>query len=123
MASSGGLRGPPVSASHTVVMKHVLHPQPGYPFTLGLSIEYALSEHGLAVRVTATNLGPTACPYGAGAHPYLRVGGASIDDAILRLPARSVLRSDEAAFPSAWSPSTERCTTSAGRGRSRRDRP
>ncbi len=26
-----------------VVMEHVLHPQPGYPFSLALSIEYALS--------------------------------------------------------------------------------
>ena len=25
-------------------MEHVLHPQPGYPFSLALSIEYALSE-------------------------------------------------------------------------------
>ena len=42
---------------HRVVMEHVLYPQPGYPFTLGISIEYALSEMGLRVRTTATNLG------------------------------------------------------------------
>ncbi len=89
---------------HRVVMQHVLHPQPGYPFTLGLSIEYELSERGLKVRVTATNVGAGACPYGSGAHPYLRAGSATVDDAILRLPARSVLRSDERGIPVAAVP-------------------
>ena len=32
-----------------VVMQHTLHPQPGYPFSLALSVEYALSEDGLRV--------------------------------------------------------------------------
>jgi aldose 1-epimerase len=56
---------------HRVVVEHVLHPQPGYPFSLVLSIEYALSEGGLLVRTTAANVGSEASPYGAGAHPYL----------------------------------------------------
>src|SRR5512133_3096088 len=47
---------------HRVVMEHILYPQPGYPFTLGISIEYALSEMGLRVRTTATNLGAGPCP-------------------------------------------------------------
>jgi aldose 1-epimerase len=84
---------------HRVVMEHVLHPQPGYPFSLGLSIEYRLSEVGLRARTTATNLGATACPYGAGAHPYLTVGTATVDSVILRAPGRTVLRSDERGIP------------------------
>jgi hypothetical protein len=39
-------------------MKHVLYPQPGYPFTLGISVEYALSESGLQVRTTLERFGP-----------------------------------------------------------------
>src|SRR6266403_2715980 len=35
---------------HRAVMEHVLHPQPGYPFSLTLSIEYALSDSGLRVQ-------------------------------------------------------------------------
>lgn len=84
---------------HRVVMQYVLHPQPGYPFTLGLSIEYALSGSGLQVRTTATNLGAEACPFGAGAHPYLTLGTPTIDDLTLRVPARTVLRSDERGLP------------------------
>ena len=46
-------------------MEHVLHPQPGYPFTLALGVEYASAQNGLSVRTTATNIGDEACPYGA----------------------------------------------------------
>jgi aldose 1-epimerase len=84
---------------HRAVMKHVLYPQPGYPFTLGISVEYALSDRGLQVRTTATNLGKDPCPYGSGAHPYLTLGTNPIDDLTLRVPGRSVLQSDERGLP------------------------
>src|SRR6476659_4269568 len=38
-----------------VVMEHMLHPQPGYPFSLAIRVEYSLSDEGLSVRTTATN--------------------------------------------------------------------
>jgi aldose 1-epimerase len=82
-----------------VAMKHVLHPQPGYPFSLGLSVEYSLSDAGLKVRTTATNLGKDPCPFGSGAHPYLTLRTGSIDPLTLRIPARTVLRSNERALP------------------------
>jgi aldose 1-epimerase len=82
-----------------VVMEHLLHPQPGYPFLLALRIEYALSAHGLRVRTTATNAGSQPCPYGAGAHPYLTVGTETVDPVILRAPASTMLQSDERGLP------------------------
>ncbi len=84
---------------HRVVLEHLLHPQPGYPFLLALSLEYSLSTDGLRVRTTATNTGTTACPYGSGAHPYLTVGTQTIDSVVLRAPARTMLRSDERSLP------------------------
>jgi aldose 1-epimerase len=84
---------------HRVVMEHILYPQPGYPFCLKLSIEYTLSDSGLRVRTTAANVGTVACPYGSGAHPYLTVGAATVDRLILRMPGRTVLRSDERGLP------------------------
>ena len=80
-------------------MEHVLYPQPGYPFSLGISIEYSLTDIGLQVRTTATNLGPDPCPFGSGADPYLTLGTANIDPLILSVPARTVLRSDERGLP------------------------
>jgi aldose 1-epimerase len=84
---------------HRVVLGHVLHPQPGYPFSLDLQIEYELSPKGLTVRTTATNIGDATCPYGSGAHPYLTLGGETIDDVVLRVPARTALRSDDRGIP------------------------
>src|SRR5262249_54292968 len=66
---------------------------------LGISIEYALSNSGLRVRTTAKNLGTEPCPYGSGAHPYLTLGTATIDCLILRVPGRTVLRSNERGLP------------------------
>jgi aldose 1-epimerase len=84
---------------HRVVMEHVLHSQPGYPFSLALAIEYLLSHDGLRVRTTATNLGSASCPYGSGAHPYLTVGTPTVDPAILHAPGHTVLRSDQRGMP------------------------
>jgi aldose 1-epimerase len=82
-----------------VVMTLVLHPQPGYPFTLSLSVEYRLGPGGLSVATTATNVGDRPCPLGAGAHPYLTVGTDTVDDAILQVPAGTWLWSDERGIP------------------------
>jgi aldose 1-epimerase len=84
--------------SHAV-LEHVLYPQPGYPFALDVRIEYRLSESGLEVRTTATNIGGEACPFGAGAHPYLTVGTETVDSVALQAPGRTALESDERGIP------------------------
>jgi aldose 1-epimerase len=86
------------------VMEHMVHPRPGYPFTLSLRVEYALGEVGLSVQVDATNVGPEPCPYGAGAHPYIAVEGDRVDGVELHVPARTVLRSNDRALPVGESP-------------------
>ena len=82
-----------------VVMELVLHPQPGYPFTLGLAVEYRLGPRGLSVATTATNIGDAPCPYGAGSHPYLTVGTDLVDEAWLQVPAETRLESDDRGIP------------------------
>jgi aldose 1-epimerase len=82
-----------------VVIQHLLHPRPGYPFSLAVSVEYSLSAGGLRVTTTATNVGSMTCPYGCGAHPYLRVGIEPLDSATLRSPGRTVFLSDERGIP------------------------
>lgn len=54
-----------------VVLEHMLHPQPGYPFAVRLQVDYRLSERGLRVRSSAQNAGPCAAPFGIGHHPYV----------------------------------------------------
>ncbi|MDP1803808.1 MAG: aldose 1-epimerase family protein [Acidimicrobiales bacterium] len=82
-----------------VVMELTLHPQPGYPFTLGVAVEYRLGAGGLSVSTTATNRGNQPCPYGAGAHPYLTVGTDLVDEAVLLVPAETRLETGERGIP------------------------
>ncbi len=81
-----------------IVLEHRLHPQPGYPFSLALTVEYTLDADGLTVRTTAVNAGRDTCPYGSGAHPYLYLGG-TVDSLTLRIPAAMVLHSDSRGLP------------------------
>jgi aldose 1-epimerase len=91
--------------SSRVVMSTRLYPQPGYPFTLDVSIAYELSGDGLVVTTTAANVGERACPYGAGQHPYISPGDGLIDDCVLELPALTrVLTDDERQLPSGREP-------------------
>jgi aldose 1-epimerase len=81
------------------VASYLLHPQIGYPFTLGVEIEYTLSDSGLRVAVSASNLGSEPLPYGAGQHPYFTVGTDLVDEAILQIPSGSVLEADDRGIP------------------------
>ena len=77
-----------------VVMSTRLHPLMGYPFTLDVQVAYELSDDGLVVSTTATNLGDHACPYGAGQHPYLSPGDGRIDECTLQLDAATRILTD-----------------------------
>lgn len=88
-------------ASDRVVMEHLVHPQPGWPGTLLVAIEYTLGDDGLGVSTTATNVGRVDSPFGAGAHPYLTLGVRPIDSLILQAPGRRYLESDDRGIPTA----------------------
>lgn len=85
--------------AQSIALMHRLHPQDGYPFLLDLEIEYALSDLGLTVATTATNVGDAALPFGAGHHPYLTAGTPTVDAATLRLPARTAFQTDDRLIP------------------------
>ncbi len=87
-----------------VRMEYLLHPQDGYPFALALALEYRLDDRGLAVQTIATNVGERPCPYGAGAHPYLKSGPDFIDNCTLRAPGAKWIRTDDRAIPTASEP-------------------
>ncbi len=79
-----------------VVVGIGLRPLTGYPFSLDVSVEYRLSEAGLTVSTTATNVGEQVCPYGVGQHPYLSPGDGSVDDCTLVLNAATRIVTDPA---------------------------
>ncbi|WP_327281358.1 MULTISPECIES: gluconokinase, GntK/IdnK-type [unclassified Streptomyces] len=87
-----------------VMVGTTLFPQPGYPYRLEVTAEYRLGPDGLETTVTATNTGDTAAPYGVGQHPYLTVGTDVVDTALVTVPARSRLRTDEHGLPAGEEP-------------------
>jgi aldose 1-epimerase len=83
----------------SVVLSCELPPQPGYPFALGLTTRWSVSESGLRADHTAVNLGTSRAPFGLGAHPYLRVRDEELDNLVLHLPASKRLLVDERLLP------------------------
>jgi len=82
-------------SSDELALGYMLHPQPGYPFTLELEVAYRLTDDGLAVTLKATNRGDAPAPFGAGFHPYL----VRLADVRLELPARTRVPVDERLLP------------------------
>ncbi len=81
-----------------VVLGSRIYPSPSYPYSVVLTIEYAVGPDGLVVTSTAQNVGSTQCPFALGFHTYLSVG-ALIDGAELRFPGRSTLLLNDRLIP------------------------
>lgn len=81
-----------------------IHPQPGWPGTLQAMITHRVGEDGLTVTVEATNMGAEELPYGYGAHPYLAVGEATVDEVAVTVPGASYLEVDDRLLPVKISP-------------------
>ncbi len=77
-----------------VLMGIWLHPSPGYPFFLDVSVAYTLDEAGLTITTCVVNVGERACPFGTGQHPYLSAGDGSVDGCSLELPATTRILTD-----------------------------
>jgi aldose 1-epimerase len=82
-----------------ITLVHRLYPSTGFPFILDLSATYALSDDGLHTTLRATNIGAKPCPFGAGQHPYLRVGTPLVNDALLQVPAGAIYRYNQHLIP------------------------
>jgi aldose 1-epimerase len=87
------------SSSRRATFSYELHPQPGYPFSLRMAVDYELYSDGLDVTLRATNVGERRAPFGAGLHPYLTTAGASRDDVALEVPARTRVPVDDRLLP------------------------
>ncbi|HEY0215527.1 MAG TPA: aldose 1-epimerase family protein [Cellulomonas sp.] len=101
VASTAGPDG-----DESVTLRHDLVPTPGYPFPLRTDVTYTLTETGLRVEVTTTNLGAEAAPYAIGFHPWLSPGDAAVDECTLRIDAGAQVTVDERLLPTGTVPLT-----------------
>lgn len=79
-----------------------LHPAPGYPFLLDVTVTYRLEDDGLEVTTTARNGGSSALPYAVGQHPYL-LAAEGVDGCTLQLDAATFVDTDKRGLPVARS--------------------
>ena len=82
-----------------VELTYRLMAQSGYPWTLDLSVRYALGDDGLTVTQGAVNRSADPAPYAQGAHPYLTVGPGPVDTWELLVPAATRWLSDDRKLP------------------------
>jgi aldose 1-epimerase len=87
------------SSTDSVTVQCLVTAQAGYPWPVLLRTQWSVGVDGLRARHEATNLGDEPCPFGLGAHPYLRAGGGPVDDLTLRVPAGSHLLVDGRLLP------------------------
>lgn len=76
---------------HFVAFEHSLQGAPGYPYYLGLRLAYEIGENGLKCSFLIRNVGDKVAPVAAGFHPYVSLGGESIDAYTLKMPFTKVL--------------------------------
>ena len=89
-------------AEHTessVTLTTTISPTLGYPFSLSLSVNYELTRSGISCSMNLSNIGDSTAPIALGAHPYLRVGDASVRSLTISAPVVSYLVTDDQMIP------------------------
>jgi aldose 1-epimerase len=107
-ASHGLLRFAPYRLlerdASSVTLQHAVFPQTGYPFQLETTVTYALTDEGLEVRHTISNVGAAPAPVALGAHPYVCIGDVDTAELTLQIQAETYFVVDEALVPTGQVP-------------------
>lgn len=108
-ASHGLLRNSAYSlvdeSQYSVTLEATVFPQHGYPFLVRHRVQYLLAENlGLEVRQTLINDSSAPAPFVLGAHPYLRLGDADVDELLLTVSADTRLVADDRLIPRSSEP-------------------
>lgn len=70
----------------------------GYPFPFRTRITHRLDGSGYGMTTAVQNTGTTPMPFGAGWHPYFRIG-TTVDELSLRLPAVREVKLNDRLLP------------------------
>ncbi|HET6632905.1 MAG TPA: aldose epimerase [Rhodanobacteraceae bacterium] len=87
------------AASASTTLATTIAPRPGYPFTIELAVCFRLGAGGLSLEACMRNRGQRPAPCFFGWHPYLRLGGASVNRWQLQLAARQAIQTDARLIP------------------------
>jgi aldose 1-epimerase len=78
----------------SVTLGATVFPQHGYPFLLQTSVRYEVVADGLTVTHSIRNSSGASAPVAVGAHPFLRVGDATIEDLTIEVQAGTWFETD-----------------------------
>ncbi len=84
---------------HAITLAATIYPQKGYPFVVDTSVRYELVGDGITVTHRFWNRSDAAAPVAVGAHPFLRVGDAPIEELTLTVDASTLFEVDERMNP------------------------
>jgi aldose 1-epimerase len=65
---------------------------PGYPFAIDLSVTFTIDAAGLTLAARMRNVGDDPAPCFFGWHPYFRLNDSLADEWMLKVPARTLIR-------------------------------
>ncbi|MHA6695509.1 aldose 1-epimerase family protein [Homoserinimonas sp. A520] len=88
----------------SVTLAATVFPQHGYPFLLETSVRYEVQADGLLVTHSIRNRSDAVAPVAVGAHPFLRVGDAPIEDLTIAVQAATWFETDARQNPVAQHP-------------------
>ncbi len=88
----------------SVTLAAMIYPQHGWPFLVETWVRYRLLDDGVEVTHGARNHSAEPAPFATGAHPFLRVGTASVADLRLVVPASRYVAVDERMNPTGLLP-------------------
>lgn len=72
---------------------------PGYPFSLDVTVTFTLDDKGLTLESRTRNVGDHAAPAFFGWHPYFRLSDNPIEGWVLQVPADTVIGTGEDFIP------------------------
>ncbi|CCH77124.1 putative galactose mutarotase [Nostocoides japonicum T1-X7] len=90
---------PAEHSDDTLTVTCALHPQPGWEWSLDLSVTYRLGDGGLSVSTAVRNVGEGRAPFGYGAHPYVSIGSDDPAGVVLQVPAERWVEVDDRLLP------------------------
>ena len=85
-----------------VALRTDLDPQPGYPFSLEVTVRYRLGSAGLSAQIEVGNRSQRPAPVAVGVHPYLRLGEVPLGDLHVSIDADRVWPLDARNLPTTW---------------------
>ncbi|HWV48921.1 MAG TPA: aldose 1-epimerase family protein [Microbacterium sp.] len=88
----------------SATLRATIVPQTGWPYEIGTSVTYTLTDTGIAVEHVLENRSDAAAPVALGTHPFVTIDDVDPHDLVLAVPAATQIEVDDRMLPTGTSP-------------------